>query len=282
MGSMEPMTASYKIPMCAPSVLKLFSALHLQTRTRVLPHPRFTLYLIYSDYVDVNQTFVFPHVAIGAELQVPFLVGGNSPSTLGTEYIQDFLGYGPNWPWQDFDYSYVVQADAVNPGNATADDFDMSPFQAKGGKLIMYHGLADGLIATGSSPYFYNHVVRTMAPMGIDTDSWYRFFLVPGMQHCATSVGDAPWYYAGGGQAGALGTNVYSVPGFEDADHDVLMALMKWVEEGVAPDMIIATKYKNDTVSEGVARQRPLCMYPKIGAKYLGGDVNATASWTCD
>jgi len=53
------------------------------------------------------------------------------------------------------------------------------------------------------------------------------------------------------------------------------------VEHGQAPDSIIATKFKNDTVSQGVVRQRPLCPYP-AQAKYAGkGDPNQASNWAC-
>ncbi|MCJ1410742.1 hypothetical protein MMC19_004828 [Ptychographa xylographoides] len=239
-----------------------------------------TLYLIYNNYVDTNQTFVFPHLELGSEAQWPILLGGSTPNPLGTAYFQDFLGLGANWPFTDYTYATLQQADALDPGNATADDFDLSPFHRHGGKLLQYHGQADGLIATGSSIYFYNHVLRTLVPKGIELDSWYRFFLVPGMQHCAGSVNNAPWYFAGANQAGMLGTGVYSVPGFSDARHDALLALMQWVEEGVAPERIVATKFVNDTVSLGVVRQRPLCVYPKIST-YVGGNANVASNFVC-
>ena len=240
-----------------------------------------TLYTIYHDYVDVNNTFVFPHLELGSEAQWSVLLGSNStPNALGIAYVQNFLLNDPTWSWEDYDYSIVQLADTLDPGNATADDFDLSPFQARGGKLIQYHGLADGLIPTGSSPYFYNHVYRTLLPCGISLEPWYRLFLVPGMQHCGGSAVDAPWYFAGPNQAGLLGSGVHSVPGFMDARHDALLALMAWVENGTAPGSIIATKFKNDTVSMGVERQRPLCPYPTF-AEYVGGNVNASGSWNC-
>jgi feruloyl esterase len=56
---------------------------------------------------------------------------------------------------------------------------------------------------------------------------------------------------------------------------------MNWVENGTAPDSIIATKYANDTEHSVVSRQRPLCPYPKQ-AQYKGiGDPNAPDSWEC-
>lgn len=44
-----------------------------------------------------------------------------------------------------------------------------------------------------------------------------------------------------------------------DKEHDRLLAMIDWVENGNAPDDIIAVKYKNDNKSEGVAFTRPLC-----------------------
>ena len=48
-----------------------------------------------------------------------------------------------------------------------------------------------------------------------------------------------------------------------DADHDVVKALEQWVEQGVAPERIIATKFVNDNPVNGVALTRPLCPYPR-------------------
>lgn len=92
----------------------------------------------------------------------------------------------------------------------------------------------------------------------------------------------APWYFAGGNQAAQLGTGVSGVPGFRDADHDALLALMRWTEDDKAPEKIVATKWVNDTLHNEVLRQRPLCMYPKI-QKYDGlGDPNKPGSWSCE
>jgi len=203
--------------------------------------------------------------------------------------VQDFVLNDPTWNYYDFNYTIVELADQLQPGNATANDYDLSPFQQRGGKLLQYHGLSDALIATGSSVYFYKQVLKTLQPKGIELDDWYRFFLVPGMQHCLGTPTDvnAPWYFAGANQAGAIGVqpgSVHSVPGFSDAKHDILLALMAWTENGTAPDSIIATKWDNDTLagSSAVLRQRPLCPYP-TQARYSGhGDVNVPENWSCE
>lgn len=93
---------------------------------------------------------------------------------------------------------------------------------------------------------------------------------------------NAPWYFAGPNQARRLGTSAYSVPGFSDAQHDVLLAMMAWVENGTAPDQIIATKWENDTLHDTVERQRPICAYPKQ-AMYSGeGDEDEAENWRCE
>ena len=62
---------------------------------------------------------------------------------------------------------------------------------------------------------------------------------------------------------------------------DVLGALIAWTEHGVAPTQVIATKYVNDTQSQGIAFQRPLCPFPQV-ARYDGsGDPTSASSFTC-
>jgi feruloyl esterase len=97
------------------------------------------------------------------------------------------------------------------------------------------------------------------------------------MNHCSGSI-TGPWYIAAGSQAITGAT--HSVPGYEDAEHDVILAMMKWVETNEAPDHLIATKFINDTATLGVQSQRPLCVYPKQ-AKYISGDPNLPGSWKC-
>ncbi|KAI1847160.1 hypothetical protein JX265_011836 [Neoarthrinium moseri] len=233
-----------------------------------------TVYQSFNDWVDVNQTFVFPGLTLGTD--PGFMLGGVSP--LGYGYFQSWVYNDTTWDYTQFTYADVQKADEIDPGNATADAFDMTPYMDRGGKILMYHGTADSLIPTGSSKVFYNRVTETLAPHGVELDDFYRFFLVPGMQHCSTSD-VAPWYVAGGSQQ--IEGITHSVPGYEDADHDIILALMKWVEGSTAPEKLIATKYVNDTFELGLESQRPICVYPKQ-PQYIGsGDVNAPDNWEC-
>lgn len=145
----------------------------------------------------------------------------------------------------------------------------------------MFHGMSDALISTRSSNVFYTRVADALGGYEV-LDSWFRLFLVPGMQHVSGTAVDAPYYFAQPGAAGDLGSDIFSTPGFEDAQHDALLALMAWVEEDRAPAEIIATTWTNSTdASSGVLRQRPLCPWPQIALYDGSGNVNSARSWEC-
>lgn len=107
-------------------------------------------------------------------------------------------------------------------------------------------------------------------------------------RHCSGTYTNspAPWYIAGDGQNSQLGapsSAVHSVPGYSDPQHDVLLAIMAWVENGTAPNEIVATKFKNDTNPEaGVSIQRPICVFPKRAVYDGKGEVGEASSWNCE
>jgi feruloyl esterase len=92
--------------------------------------------------------------------------------------------------------------------------------------------------------------------------------MVPGMAHCFGGPGPNNF-----GQA--FGCTQC------DARHDILAALERWVEDGVAPGAIVATKYENDFVPTKPVRTRPLCPYPSV-ARYKGtGSTDDAANFEC-
>ncbi len=104
-----------------------------------------------------------------------------------------------------------------------------------------------------------------------------RLFMAPDVAHCG-------W---GGAGPSAIQTLYHKLPGELppprlDADHDVLMAMEKWVETAAPPRQLVASKYQDDDPGKAVVRTMPLCPYP-AKARYLGhGDVNQADSWICD
>ena len=242
-----------------------------------------TIKKTYSDWVDEpTGDFVFSGLAPATDPS--FML--SEPTRFGYGLFQYMVYNDTEWDWAGLEYAHVQEADAINPGSATADGFGaLAEYRARGGKVIMYHGAADSLIPTGSSVDFYAKTREALVggiegeqKEGEDLDAFFRFFLVPGMGHCSGSS-SAPWYVSAGSQE--IKGTTHSVPGFEDPDHDVILAVMRWVEEGVAPDQLIATKFQDDDASAEVLVQRPLCPYPLL-ATYVGsGDVNAAENWVC-
>lgn len=249
-----------------------------------------TVHKVFNEWREDNgSTLVFPGLPLGAD---PSGMLG-SFNGLGRGLFENWVYNDSNWDYTKFTYADVLEADRVDPGDAAADDFNMSAYRAKGGKIIMYHGMADLGIPTGSSRVFYDKVHEAMGGAAgakavdggakdgeeVDLTDFYRFFLIPGMGHC--NSGPGPWYIAGGSQD--LPGVTYSVPGHEDADHDVVLAMMRWVEEDRAPEQLIGTKFVGDDGAQGIESQRPICLYPKM-AQYIGtgkADVNKPESWEC-
>ena len=142
---------------------------------------------------------------------------------------------------------------------------DLGPFRARGGKMIQYAGWSDAAIPPENGLNYYNRVSQTIG----DPHDFYRVFMAPGMAHCS-----------GGAGVNAFGNGTVNGPVI-DAEHDLLKALERWVEQGVAPDHIVATHYNNNDATQGVQFQRPLCAFPQR-AEYIGhGDPNAATSFTC-
>jgi len=116
---------------------------------------------------------------------------------------------------------------------------------ASHGKLILYHGMSDQGLSPLDTAAWYD---RLQSTTGGHTQDWARLFLVPGMTHCA------------GGPA--------------TDEFDMLTTIQSWVEEGHAPDRIIARGKSFPGVT------RPLCPYPQI-ARYTGGDPKSEKSFSC-
>jgi feruloyl esterase len=89
--------------------------------------------------------------------------------------------------------------------------------------------------------------------------------MVPGMGHCGGGVG-----------ANSFGNGASAQT---DSDHDVVSALDRWVETGVAPDKIIATGTVVGDTSKALTR--PLCPYPQVAQYNRTGDPNDAASFAC-
>jgi hypothetical protein len=129
-----------------------------------------------------------------------------------------------------------------------ATSHDLRAFKARGGKMLMWHGLADGAIMATSTTAYYDAVVKLMGGRP-QTEDFFRLFLIPGVHHC------------GGGP----GPNEF----------DALTLLENWVDKGQAPEMLLAQRSRDGVVE----RTRPVYPYP-IQARYSGqGDPKQASSF---
>lgn len=142
----------------------------------------------------------------------------------------------------------------MNRGGAEGAYPDLSSFQNRAAKLIIYHGWSDPVVSPQETIRYYNSVIEQLG--GLRTQQFARLFLVPGMQHC---IGSGP------------GPNVF----------DPLTSLIDWVERNVTPKKIIAAHFMDNDPSTGVVtRMMPLCPYPQ-SAHFKSGDVNVASNWGC-
>jgi feruloyl esterase len=180
-------------------------------------------------------------------------------------FMRDVLYQDPNWdPLTANLESTVATADEKMAKILNSTDPDLAPFARHGGKLIIYHGWSDAAIPPLNAVHYYSTVIEKDQK----ADSYVKLYMVPAMQHCA--LGPGPNLF---GQVGVL------KPG--DATQDIFTALADWVESGVEPKEIVATKYTDDDPGKSAAMTRPVCPYPQV-AKYKGsGDSKDAASYTC-
>jgi feruloyl esterase len=126
---------------------------------------------------------------------------------------------------------------------------DLSAFKVRGGKLLMYTGNSDPLVSSKDLARYYQSLA---AANGGDASGFARLFLVPGMTHCS----------------GGPTTD----------DFDPLTAIQAWVEQGTAPDALVA---KAGPATAWPSRTRPLCAYPKVSVYKGSGSVEDAANFTC-
>jgi len=217
---------------------------------------------------------VFPGYSPGGEAEPggwgAWITGAAPQQSLmyafGTQFFKNMVFADPAWDFRTFQVDRDTQAADDKMGRMlNATDSDLKRFKERGGKLILYHGWSDAAIPAQSTIDYFQSVVSKMG--ATDSASFVRLFMVPGMQHCGG--GSGPNSFGPGAAQG-------------DPQHDMGRALERWVEDGVAPEQVIATKYKSGSnPPNGVARTRPLCPYPQIARWKGSGSTDDAANFVC-
>jgi feruloyl esterase len=147
-----------------------------------------------------------------------------------------------------------------------ASNPDLSAFQARGGKLILWHGWADEHISPRTTIAYHEAVLKQMGTAA--AERFERLYLLPGVYHCGKGEGPSAV--------------------------DLLTPMMDWVENGKAPDAIVArtpTDAGNNfgqppaqatradaKAAPAAMRSRPVYPYPAV-ARYRSGDPASATSY---
>ncbi|HEU4650016.1 MAG TPA: tannase/feruloyl esterase family alpha/beta hydrolase [Croceibacterium sp.] len=187
------------------------------------------------------------------------------PSPLLRAMWADGVYDDPLWNADSFERTRDLAAANHTMPELRADRVDITPFLSGGRKALLYQGWADP--STNADPtidYYTRLAAANGGPEALARS--VRLFMVPGMYHCGGGPGADT--FGGSGRQNAPG----------DPERDILWALIRWVEDGQAPDRIVATKFDADTP----LFTRALCPFPQA-ARFDGrGPADSSASYSCE
>ena len=172
----------------------------------------------------------------------------NAQFGFGTELFKYFVFGDPEWDYTRYDFSTWRGDVAETAAILNATDADLSEFRDGGGKIIYWTGWSDlALTPLGTIDYY-----ERLAAGDPAAGDYARMYMLPGVLHCA------------GG------------PGPDRVDW--VEAIRAWVEDGDAPERLLASKLGQ---GGAVTLTRPLCPYPQVAVHDGTGDPNDEASFAC-
>ena len=184
-----------------------------------------------------------------------------SPFSIALAHLGTWVQQNPpvptgTWDWTTTTYDHYnelfQQSVELFSDVIGTDNPNLSAFKKAGGKLIVWHGLADQLIFPQGSIDYYTRVLELMGGTGRTTE-FARLFLAPGVAHCAGGPGPQP--------------------------ANVLNQLVDWVEHGTAPKSLEGVI--RDPGTGAVAATRPICQYPDTAAHKGNGPTTQASSFVC-
>jgi len=193
---------------------------------------------------------LFGPLAPGSELGWTVMAGGPEPYSAAVDQLKYVVYKDAAWDWRKFDFatdSALFEKPEHLMMNAT--DPNLKKFFSHGGRLLIYQGWNDQNVSPYNTVNYFKSVQEALGAS--KTANNIRLFMMPGMAHCS----------------GGEGPNTF----------DKVGTLDRWVEEGKAPESVIASHSTDGKID----RTRPLCSYPQT-AKYKGtGSIDDAANFVC-
>jgi hypothetical protein len=203
---------------------------------------------------------IYPARPVGGEGEVDswpaWITGGSADATpqapslgfaLATQFFKYLVFNDRSWDYSGYDVANARKDARLAATFMNATNPDLDAFKAKGRKLIMWHGWSDALTALASIEYY-----EEVRKRDDGVRDYFRLFLMPGVLHCS------------GG------------PGPDTVDWPATIA--DWVENGKAPDRVIARKA---AAGGAASRTRPLCPYPQRSEYTGSGSTDDAANFVC-
>ena len=171
------------------------------------------------------------HAITGERIFGGIPIGASFKGADGNLYLFKWV-FGANKSLEEIDFGkdFDTYTAALGP-YLNAENPDLSPFEKRGGKLIMMAGSADQIVPYHSSIDYYEKVIGRTGSLE-QVQSFFKFYIIPGMGH-------------GGG------------PGITRLP-DMLAAVRAWREKGASPEAI-----QGQSVVDGKATLKlPIYPYP--------------------
>lgn len=169
-----------------------------------------------------------------------------------TERLAMFSATNDNY--RESGWSLMTPPQESKPSN-------MGALRARGAKMVLYHGVSDAIFSADDTRQWMERLNQEKVNPGSD---FARYFPVAGMNHCSAG----------------LATDQF----------DLLTPLVQWVEQGVAPQAVVANARGAGNPggvntelpgSWSPTRSRPLCAYPSVATYKGSGSIEDAQNFSC-
>ncbi|KAF2865200.1 ferulic acid esterase [Massariosphaeria phaeospora] len=252
---------------CHPDLATLLCT---QNQSACLTSPQLsTIEALFAPIKTSNGTVLHPGPSHSFEVALTAILQSPEVANWIVEWWRYVVYEDETWDPASWTLADLFAARTQNPFDFDTLDADLSAFQARGGKLLHWHGQADPYLAVGISDTYYNSVLHTLNTTVSKLDEFYRYFRISGMDHCF-----------GGPGTNYLGQYGMSAAG-DSPDDNMLTRIVEWVENSDAPEIVRGTKFVNDSREAGVAFTRRHCKHPRVNVYKGSEDGTDEDGWEC-